>query len=93
MPVSSWLQKYFDSRKSKKWDIKKKFSDLEGKIDPAFIASFESFHDKIMDIVEEDDSDMQGIICSELGDLDSKIEESNSRYTTLKAASLIEASN
>jgi hypothetical protein len=48
MPVSSGLQKYFDSQRSKKDDIKKRFAAIAGQVDPAFTQSFQAFHDRIM---------------------------------------------
>jgi len=92
MPVSSWLQKYFDSQRAKKWDLGQKFKDLAWKIDPAFIASFESFHDKIMDIVEETPHSEE-MICEELSDLSTQLDNSNRTHDMKKASSIIDIAN
>lgn len=89
MPVSSGLQKYFDSKKPKKGDMEDKFASLKGQIDPAFMKSFEAFHDKIMDIVEEV-PEAEEIIGEELEQLDAKLSNENRRHNLKKAKSIID---
>ena len=43
MPVSSGLQKYFDSQRSKKGNMQQKFAALADQIDPAFMQSLKHF--------------------------------------------------
>ena len=61
MPVSSSLQKYFDSQRKKDGDMQKKFDQLAWQIDPAFAQSFASFRERILDIVDEN-QDHMGIV-------------------------------
>lgn len=92
MPVSSGLQKYFDSQQKKKsgGDMKKKFQDLASQIDPAFMASFESFHDRILDIVDEN-PEAEEMITEEIGDLDMKVQNSKRVHNMKKATTIISA--
>jgi hypothetical protein len=93
MPVSSGLQKYFDSQQKKKsqGDVKKKFQDLASQVDPAFMASFESFHDRILDIVDEN-PEAQDMVIEEIGELDMKLQNSNRVHNMKKASSIISSS-
>lgn len=91
MPVSSGLQKYFDSRKPKKSDMDEKFASLAGQIDPAFMQSFEAFHDKIMNIVDEN-PEAEDMLTEELSGLEDKLERSNRRHNLRKAESIIDVS-
>lgn len=91
MPVSSGLQKYFDSQRKKKGDMQDKLEKLAWHIDPAFLKSFEEFHDKIMEIVE-DNPEGEGIVSQELDGLDVKLQNSRRTHNLKKAASIIEAS-
>ena len=61
MPVSSGLQKYFDSQRKKKQDIKDRLASLADQIDPVFLQSFENFHERIMGIME-DNPDAEDIV-------------------------------
>lgn len=88
MPVSSGLQKYFDSQKKKKWDMQKKLDSLAEQIHPAFQESFEKFHEKIMGIVEQDPQ-AESFIWEELESLESQLQESNRKHDLKKAASII----
>ncbi len=88
MPVSAGLQKYFDSKRKKQGDIGQKFAAIADQIDPAFMQSFELFHDKIMDIVEEN-PDAEGIAIQELSSLDTKMQNAGRRHNLKKAASII----
>lgn len=93
MPVSSGLQKYFDSKQKKKsqGDMKKKLQDIAQNIDPAFMQSFEAFHDRIMDIVEEN-PDIQAVVEEEVVNLDLRVKNSNRKHNMKKAASIIKVS-
>lgn len=53
MPVSTGLQKYFDKKRGKKDDTQAKLDAISSQIDPAFMKSFSTFHDKIMGIMDE----------------------------------------
>lgn len=59
MPVSSGLEKYFDktrkkkAKKDDKADIRGKLCSVESQIDPAFSMSFQSFKERILEIVDE----------------------------------------
>ncbi len=91
MPVSAGLQKYFDSKRGQKDDIRKKLTSISHQIDPAFMQSFEAFHDKIMKTVEET-SEAEDIIVQELGDLDMSLQKSKRKHDMQKAATIIELS-
>lgn len=91
MPVSSGLQKYFDSQRKKKGDMQDKLQKLAGQIDPAFLKSFEEFHDKIMWIVDENPEATE-IVSDELEELDVKLQNSNRKHNLKKAASIIQSS-
>lgn len=93
MPVSSGLQKYFDSQQKKKskGDMKKKFQDLAWNVDPEFLASFEAFHDRILDIVE-DNPESEEMVGEELWGLDMKVKNSKRTHDMKKAAAVIEVS-
>lgn len=93
MTVSSGLQKYFDSQQKKKskGDMKKKFQDLAWNVDLAFMASFEAFHDRILDIVE-DNPGSEEIISEEIAELDLKVQNSNRVHDMKKAASVVKIS-
>jgi len=93
MPVSSGLEKYFDAQQKKRTmqNMKKRFADLEWKIDPAFMQSFVSFHDKIMGIVNEnpESSDM---VMQEVDELTKHIERTKWKYELKKAEVIIKNS-
>ena len=91
MPVSSGLQKYFDSRKPEKSDMEERFASLAGQIDPAFMQSFEAFHDKIMNIVE-DNPEAEGMLSEELSVLENKLDRTNRRHNLRKAEAIIDVS-
>lgn len=93
MPVSSGLQKYFDSQQKKKSkdDMKKKFQDLAWNVDPAFMASFEAFNDRILDIIDENPGSEE-MISEEISELDMKIQSSNRIHDMKKAATIIAVS-
>ena len=93
MPVSSGLQKYFDSQQKKKSgsDMKKKLQEIALNIDPAFVSSFESFHDRIMDIVEEN-PEMEDMVDGEIGELDMQLQNSKRVHNMQKASAIISAS-
>lgn len=93
MSVSSGLQKYFDSQQKKKskGDMKKKFQDLATNVDPAFMASFEAFHDRILDIVDED-SEIEEFVWEEISQLDMKLTSTNRKHNMQKAAVVIDVS-
>jgi len=94
MPISSGLQKYFDSQQKKKsaQDMKKRFADLQWKIDPAFMQSFVWFHDKIMEIVEEN-PDALDIVSDEMEDLNQNVERTHRTHELKKAQAIIESSD
>ena len=89
MPVSSGLQKYFDSKKPKKGDMQQKFASLAGQIDPAFMQSFEAFHDKIMNIVEEN-PEAESLVSEELGELDEQMKTAGRKHNLRKAEAIID---
>lgn len=89
MPVSTGLQKYFDSKRSKKGDMQQKFAAISQQIDPAFMKSFEVFHDKIMGIVEEN-PEASEMLWEELSELDMELQNSNRTHDLKKAAAIIE---
>jgi hypothetical protein len=93
MSVSSGLQKYFDSQQKKKsqGDMKKKFDDLAKQIDPAFLASFDSFHDRILDIMEEN-PESEEVISDEISELDMQLQNSNKAHNMKKAAIIVSTS-
>jgi len=93
MTVSSGLQKYFDAQQKKKsaQDMKKRFADLQWKIDPAFMQSFGGFHDKIMEIVEEN-PDSLDIVSEEIEDLTQGVDRSYRVHQLKKAQAVIESS-
>lgn len=68
-----------------------KFQKLAGQIDPAFLKSFEEFHDKIMSIVDED-PESSDMVSEELDILDIKLQNTQRRHNLKKAASIIETS-
>ncbi len=87
MPVSSGLQKYFDSRRGKKDETKAKLDSIARQIDPAFSQSFQDFHDKIMGIIEQHPED-ENVVREELEELDLKL-QTRKRVHNLKRASTI----
>jgi len=91
MAVSSGLQKYFDAQQKKQsaQAIKKRFADLEGKVDPAFMQSFANFHGQIMDIIDEDPG-ASDIVLEEVDDLASEIENTQRTHNLKKAQSIID---
>lgn len=93
MPVSSGLQKYFDSQQKKKSksDVEKKLEGLKGQVAPEFLQSFEAFHDRIIDIVGEnpDSSDM---VSEEISELDTKLQNSKRVHDMKKASKIIDIS-
>lgn len=93
MPVSSGLQKYFDAQQKKQTaqDMKKRFADLKGKIDPAFMQSFAWFHDKIMNIVDEN-PESTNMVLEEVDELAKKVERSHRVHELKKAQVIIESS-
>ncbi len=91
MPVSSGLQKYFDSQRQKKGDIKQRFEELSWQIDPAFMHSFEAFHDRIIDIVDENPEAID-VVSEELDDLGMKLHKSQRKHNLQKAATIINIS-
>lgn len=91
MPVSSTLQKYFDSQRKKKGDMHDKLEKLAWQIDPAFLKSFEVFHDKIMWIVDENPESKE-LVWEELDILDMKLQNSQRTHNLQKAATIIESS-
>lgn len=93
MPVSSGLQKYFDSQQKKKskGDMKKKFQDLATSVDPAFMASFEAFHDRILDIVD-DCPEAEHMLNEEISELDMQLQKSNRVHNMKKASTVIDVS-
>ncbi len=93
MTVSSGLQKYFDAQQKKKsaQDMKKRFADLEWKVDPAFMQSFVNFHDKIMDIVDEN-PDSAEIALEEVNELTKEVERTHRVHELKKAQAIIESS-
>ena len=91
MPVSSGLQKYFDSQRSKKGNMQQKFAALADQIDPAFMQSFEAFHDRIIGIVE-DNPDAVDMVSEELDELDIKLHSAKRTHNLKKAATVIEIS-
>jgi len=93
MPISSGLQKYFDAQQEKKsaQDMKKRFADLEWKVDPAFMQSFANFHNKIMNIVEEN-PESSDIVLEEVDDLTREIERTHRVHELKKAQAIIESS-
>ncbi len=64
MPVSSGLQQYFDKKRSKK-QVQQKLDDIAGQIDPAFLASFEQFRTKVLDIVD-DTPEAENVVSEEI---------------------------
>lgn len=90
MPVSSGLQKYFDSQKKKKGDIKKTLDSLKGQIDPAFLQSFESFNERILWIVE-DNPEVEDIVEEELWSLSEEFSKRKRVHNMKKAAAMIES--
>lgn len=92
MPVSSGLQKYFDSQQKKRaaQDIKKRFADLQWKIDPAFVQSFENFHNQIMEIIDENPHSSD-VILDEVEELSKQVERKQWSYDIKKAAAIIHA--
>lgn len=74
MPVSPGLQKHFDTRWPGKKQIQSSLDDLQGKIDPAFLASFEKFRVKVLDIVE-DTPESEAIVGSQIRSLGTKLEQ------------------
>lgn len=93
MPISSGLQKYFDSQQKKKseQDMKKRFADLEWKIDPAFTQSFANFHNKIMDIVDEN-PESSDIVLEEIDDLTREIGRTHRVHELKKSQAIIQSS-
>lgn len=89
MPVSSGLQKYFDSQKKKKGDMQDSLAKLKGQIDPAFLQSFEAFHDRILNIVDENPQ-AEEIVANELEDLSHNLGERKRVHQTKKAAKIID---
>ena len=94
MPVSSGLQKYFDSqyKKKSKGDFQKKIEDLSVSIDPAFMQSFEMFHEKIMGIMDEN-PDAWSMIEEEIEDLDIKLKNTQRVHDMKKAAAIVKTSD
>lgn len=93
MAVSSGLQKYFDAQQKKKTvqDMKKRFSDLEWKVDPAFMQSFSEFHDKLMNIVDEN-PESSDIVMEEVDELSKEVERTHRVHELKKAQAVIQAS-
>ncbi len=93
MPVSSGLQKYFDSqyKKKSKGEMGQKFEDLAWQIDPAFMQSFEAFHDKLLDIVDENPQ-AEEMVVEEISNLDMKLKNSGRKHDMKKAAAIIRSS-
>ncbi len=89
MPISAGLQKYFDSQKKKKGDMEDSFAKLKKQIDPAFLQSFEIFHDKLMWIVEEHPESTE-IITDELVELNTNIQHTQRKHNMKKAAAIID---
>ena len=94
MTVSSGLQKYFDAQQKKKstQDMKKRFADLEWQVDPAFMQSFSAFHDKIMDIVDENPESWD-IVLEEIDQLSNELERTHRVHELKKAQSIIDSSD
>lgn len=91
MPVSSGLQKYFDSQQQKKSkrDIEEKFKDLSGKVDPVFLQSFEVFHDKLMGIVDENPEEID-MIADEIESLGKDMSSLQRSHDTAKLKKMVE---
>ena len=92
MPVSSGLQKYFDSQQKKKsqGDMKDKLQKLAESVDPAFMKSFDAFHDRILDIVDET-PESEDMLRQELNELDTNIRNSRRVHDMKKASAVIKA--
>lgn len=90
MPVSSSLQKYFDSQRKKNGDMQKKFDKLAGQIDPAFAESFLSFRERILEIVDESEANSSAAM-KELDLLWEKLEVSSGKNKIKKIAVIYDA--
>jgi len=90
MAVSSGLQKYFDSQRKKKGDMDDKLTALASQIDPAFMQSFIGFHDRILDIVEEN-PELEDSIEEEIMELDKNLQNSKRKHNLKKAATIVKA--
>ncbi|MDA9129279.1 hypothetical protein N9J72_02275 [Candidatus Gracilibacteria bacterium] len=91
MAVSAGLQKYFDkAKKGKKDDTRKSLDRIYEQVDPEFALSFTSFRTRVLDIVEET-PEAESMVLGELGELNTKIQNSNRRHSLRKAAAMIDA--
>ena len=96
MPVSSGLEKYFDKSRKKKRkkngdsEIKEKLTAVESQIDPAFSMSFQSFKERILEIVDET-PEATDMVDSELWNLNEKLKSTKRRHNLKKAAAIIDA--
>ncbi len=90
MAVSSGLQRYFDSQRQKKWDIRKKLEVLKRNINPAFVKSFEDFHDRILAVVDDGWAQEIHIVEQELANVDTKLKHVKWKHTLKKASSVID---
>jgi len=66
-----------------------KMKDLAAQIDPAFMQSFQSFHERILEIVDGDEQAGE-IVSEEISDLDIKLQNSNRVHNLKKASAIIE---
>lgn len=91
MPVSPWLQRYFDSKhqQQKKKHIKKKFKKIQGDIDPAFETSFKKFKKELLSIVDNNPQH-EDIVLDELDVLWVWIKKSKGKYNVKLWASIID---
>lgn len=78
MPVSPWLQKHFDKKWAGKKQIQARLDNLQWKIDPAFLASFERFRTQVLDIVEDAPESTQ-VVQWEIQTLETKLERVNKK--------------
>ncbi len=89
MPVSSWLQKYFDSQRSqKKGDTSAKLDAIMAHVDPVFMQSFQDFRSRILDIVD-DNQDCEDIIHDELNQLEDDMEKRKRLHDMKKLSTYI----
>lgn len=89
MVVSSGLQKYFDSQRKKKGgSIKDKLAKIESQIDPEFLRSFQVFHDRILDIVDDEES--ESIAEEELDSLEVELKTANRKHQLQKAKAILD---
>lgn len=78
MPVSEGLQRHFDKTWSGKKQVCQKLDDLQWKIDPAFLRTFEAFRDKLLDIVE-DTPESCSVAENQIDTLGTKLEQVNNK--------------